>query len=130
VARLTADVLREAEKLEGSVRGTGIHAAGIIIAPSDLTEIIPVCTSKESNLLLTQYDGKVIEDAGVIKMDFLGLKTLTIIRDALRMIKANHGIGSTSTAFRWTTRRPSHLPARRDQRHLPVRKRGDAEVPA
>ncbi len=88
----TADVLIEAEKLEGSVRGTGIHAAGIIIAPSDLTDIIPVCTSKESNLLLTQYDGRVIEDAGVIKMDFLGLKTLTIIRDALRMIKSNHGI--------------------------------------
>ena len=89
---LTADVLREAEKVEGSVRGTGVHAAGIIIAPSDLTEIIPVCTSKESTLLLTQYDGKVIEDAGVIKMDFLGLKTLTIIRDALRMIDQNHGI--------------------------------------
>jgi DNA polymerase-3 subunit alpha len=89
---LTADVLREAEKVEGSVRGTGVHAAGIIIAPSDLTDIIPVCTSKESTLLLTQYDGKVIEDAGVIKMDFLGLKTLTIIRDALRMIDANHGI--------------------------------------
>jgi DNA polymerase-3 subunit alpha len=89
---LTADVLQEAEKLEGSVRGTGVHAAGIIIAPSDLTEIIPVCTSKDSDLLLTQYDGKVIEDAGVIKMDFLGLKTLTIIRDALRMIKTNHGL--------------------------------------
>ncbi|HEY0978133.1 MAG TPA: DNA polymerase III subunit alpha [Flavobacteriales bacterium] len=89
---LTADVLRDAEKLEGSVRGTGVHAAGIIIAPTDLTDIIPVCTSKESTLLLTQYDGKVIEDAGVIKMDFLGLKTLTIIRDALRMIDANHGV--------------------------------------
>lgn len=89
---LTADVLREAEKLEGSVRGTGVHAAGIIIAPSDLTDILPVCISKDSNLLLTQYDGRVVEDAGVIKMDFLGLKTLTIIRDALRMIKANHGI--------------------------------------
>ncbi|MBK8498729.1 MAG: DNA polymerase III subunit alpha [Flavobacteriales bacterium] len=89
---LTADVLREAEKVEGSVRGTGVHAAGIIIAPSDLTEIIPVCVSKESTLLLTQYDGKVIEDAGVIKMDFLGLKTLTIIRDALRLIDQNHGI--------------------------------------
>lgn len=88
---LTSDVLNAAEKLEGSVRGTGVHAAGIIIAPSDLTEIIPVCTSKDSTLLLTQYDGKVIEDAGVIKMDFLGLKTLTIIRDALRMIEANHG---------------------------------------
>ena len=89
---LTADVLQAAEKLEGSVRGTGVHAAGIIIAPKDLKEIIPVCTSKDSDLLLTQYDGKVIEDAGVIKMDFLGLKTLTIIRDALRMIKANHGV--------------------------------------
>ncbi len=89
---LTADVLREAEKLEGSVRGVGIHAAGLIIAPSDLTEYIPVCTSKDSPMLITQFDGKVIEDAGVIKMDFLGLKTLTIIRDALRMIDANHGI--------------------------------------
>ncbi len=89
---LPARVLKEALVLEGSVRGTGIHAAGIIIAPKDLTEIIPVATSKESTLLITQYDGKVIEDAGVIKMDFLGLKTLTIIRDALVMIKENHGI--------------------------------------
>jgi len=88
----TADILRDAEKLEGSVRGTGVHAAGIIIAPTDLTGIIPVCTSKDSELLLTQFDGRVIEDAGVIKMDFLGLKTLTIIRDALRMVKANHGV--------------------------------------
>ncbi|HTL82031.1 MAG TPA: DNA polymerase III subunit alpha, partial [Bacteroidia bacterium] len=87
-----ADVIREALRLEGSVRGTGIHAAGIIIAPQDLTEIIPVATSKETNLLITQFDGKVIEDAGVIKMDFLGLKTLTIIRDALRLIEENHGI--------------------------------------
>ncbi len=85
-------VLKEAVILEGSVRGTGIHAAGIIIAPEDLTNIIPVFTSKETELLITQFEGKIIEDAGVIKMDFLGLKTLTIIRDALRMIKANHGI--------------------------------------
>ncbi|MDQ3046220.1 MAG: DNA polymerase III subunit alpha [Bacteroidota bacterium] len=87
-----ANVLREALILEGSVRGTGIHAAGIIIAPMDLTDLIPVSTSKESDLLITQYDGKVIEDAGVIKMDFLGLKTLTIIRDALKLIKENHGV--------------------------------------
>jgi DNA polymerase III alpha subunit len=85
-------VLKEAKVLEGSVRGTGIHAAGIIIAPKDLTEIIPVFTSKETELLITQYEGSIIEDAGVIKMDFLGLKTLTIIRDALRLIKQNHGI--------------------------------------
>lgn len=89
---LQSRVLKEAQVLEGSVRGTGIHAAGIIIAPKDLSDIIPVATSKETELLITQYDGKVIEDAGVIKMDFLGLKTLTIIRDALRMIKQNHGI--------------------------------------
>jgi DNA polymerase-3 subunit alpha len=85
-------VLREAMVLEGSVRGTGIHAAGIIIAPKDLTEIIPVATSKETELLITQYEGSVIEDAGVIKMDFLGLKTLTIIRDALTLIEQNHGV--------------------------------------
>jgi DNA polymerase III subunit alpha len=85
-------VLREALILEGSVRGTGVHAAGIIIAPKDLTEIIPVATAKDSDLLLTQYEGNVIEDAGVIKMDFLGLKTLTIIRDALILIEQNHGL--------------------------------------
>ena len=89
---LSARVLKEAVILEGSVRNTGIHAAGIIIAPKDLTDIIPVATSKETDLLITQYDGKVIEDSGVIKMDFLGLKTLTIIRDALILIERNHGV--------------------------------------
>lgn len=85
-------VLKEALKLEGSVRNTGIHAAGIIIAPKDLFEIIPVATNKDVPLLITQYDGRVIENAGVIKMDFLGLKTLSIIKDALALIKQNHGI--------------------------------------
>jgi DNA polymerase-3 subunit alpha len=89
---LQADVLKEAMILEGSVRNVGVHAAGIIIAPYDLTDIIPVATSKESDLLVTQFDGRVIEDAGVIKMDFLGLKTLTIIKDALRLIKQNHNV--------------------------------------
>ncbi|MBE2230012.1 MAG: DNA polymerase III subunit alpha [Chitinophagaceae bacterium] len=85
-------VLHEAERLEGSVRNTGIHAAGIIIAPKDLTELIPVATSKDSHLWLTQIEGSVIEDAGVIKMDFLGLKTLTIIKNALALIRQNHGV--------------------------------------
>jgi len=89
---LQASVLKEALILEGSVRGTGVHAAGIIIAPKDLTDIIPVATSRDSDLLVTQFDGKVIEDSGVIKMDFLGLKTLTILRDALRLIEQNHGV--------------------------------------
>ncbi len=87
---LRSSVLHEAERLEGSVRNTGIHAAGIIIAPDDLMNIIPVCTAKDSDLLVTQIEGKIIEDAGVIKMDFLGLKTLTIIKNALEMIKQNH----------------------------------------
>ena len=89
---IESEVLHEAEILEGSVRNTGIHAAGIIIAPKDLTELIPVATSKESELWLTQIEGNVIEDAGVIKMDFLGLKTLTIIKESLELIKQNHGI--------------------------------------
>jgi DNA polymerase-3 subunit alpha len=85
-------VLREAERLEGSVRNTGIHAAGIIIAPRDLTELIPVATAKDSDLWVTQIEGSIIEDAGVLKMDFLGLKTLTILKDALYLIKLNHGL--------------------------------------
>ncbi|MBK7388221.1 MAG: DNA polymerase III subunit alpha [Bacteroidetes bacterium] len=89
---LQANILKEALILEGSVRGTGIHAAGIIIAPTDLTDLIPVAVAKDSDLLVTQYQGKVIEDAGVIKMDFLGLKTLTIIKTALELIRQNHQI--------------------------------------
>jgi DNA polymerase-3 subunit alpha len=89
---IQAKVLKEALILEGSVRNVGIHAAGIIIAPEDLTNIIPVSVSKESDLLITQYDGRVIEDAGVIKMDFLGLKTLTIIKNALDLIQQNHDV--------------------------------------
>ncbi len=89
---LKARVLQLAHHLEGSVRNTGIHAAGIIIAPDDITNYIPVSTSKETELFITQFDGKVIESAGMLKMDFLGLKTLTIIRDALLMIKKNHQI--------------------------------------
>jgi DNA polymerase-3 subunit alpha len=89
---LHANILKEAVVLEGSVRNTGIHAAGIIIAPKDLTELIPVAVSKESDLWLTQFEGNSIEDAGVIKMDFLGLKTLSIIKTALQLIQQNHGI--------------------------------------
>ena len=87
---LASRVIESALILEGSVRGTGIHAAGIIIAPNDLTDILPVATSKDVNLLITQFDGSVIESAGVIKMDFLGLKTLSILKEAVRLIKQNY----------------------------------------
>jgi DNA polymerase-3 subunit alpha len=89
---LHGQVLKTAEKLEGSVRNTGIHAAGIIIAPSDLTDLLPVFMVKDVDSLITQYEGNVIENAGVIKMDFLGLKTLTIIKDALALIKRNYNV--------------------------------------
>jgi len=89
---IRSKVLHEAEILEGSVRNTGIHASAIIIAPQDLMELIPVATSKDSELWLTQIDGSNIESAGVLKMDFLGLKTLSILKTALSLIKKNHGI--------------------------------------
>lgn len=87
-----AQVLREAEKLEGNIRNTGVHAAGIIIAPKDLMELMPVAVSKDSDLWVTQIEGKVIEEAGVIKMDFLGLKTLSILKTALELIRQNHNV--------------------------------------
>lgn len=89
---LQAQVLKEARLLEGSVRNTGVHACGIIIAPQDLSDLLPVSVAKDSDLLVTQFEGKVIEDAGVIKMDFLGLKTLSIIKGALELVKLTHDV--------------------------------------
>ena len=89
---LAARVLREAEILEGSVRNIGVHASAIIIAPCDLTDLLPVATSKESQLWITQIEGNSIEEAGVIKMDFLGLRTLSVLKTALNLIKKNHGV--------------------------------------
>lgn len=89
---LKSKVLHEAEILEGSIRNTGVHASAVIIAPDDLMSIIPVATSKESSLWLTQIDGNNIESAGVIKMDFLGLRNLSVMKTALKLIKANHNV--------------------------------------
>ncbi len=89
---IRSQVLHEAEILEGSVRNTGIHAAGIIIAPRDLTDLLPVCIAKDSPMWVTQIEGSMIEDAGVIKMDFLGLKTLNVIKTSLALIKMNYGV--------------------------------------
>ncbi len=88
---LEAETLKMAHVLEGSVRNTGIHAAGIIIAPDNLTEFIPVSTAKDADLTVTQFDGSVIEYAGMLKMDFLGLKTLSILKTAIGFVKENHG---------------------------------------
>ena len=89
---LSAQVLQKAKEIEGSVRNTGIHACGVIITPDDLTNFVPVATAKDSDLVCTQYDNSVAEDAGLLKMDFLGLKTLTLIKDAIKYIEQTRGI--------------------------------------
>jgi DNA polymerase III subunit alpha len=83
--------LEYAETLEGSVRHTGLHACGIIISKNELSDHIPVCTSKDTDLLVTQYDGSHVESVGMLKMDFLGLKTLSIIKDAIEAIGKSKG---------------------------------------
>ncbi|MCP4441829.1 MAG: DNA polymerase III subunit alpha [Aureispira sp.] len=85
-------MIRNAKKLEGSIRNTGIHACGVVITPDDITNFVPVTVAKDSDLLVSQFDNSVAEDAGLLKMDFLGLKTLTIIKDACKIIKARHGV--------------------------------------
>ncbi len=88
---LEAETLKMAHVLEGSVRNTGIHAAGVIIAPDALTEYIPISTAKDADLYVTQFDGSVIENAGMLKMDFLGLKTLSILKTTIGYVKENFG---------------------------------------
>lgn len=88
---IEAETIVQAVALEGSVRNTGTHACGVIITPEDITNLIPVATAKDSELYVTQFDNNVVEDAGLLKMDFLGLKTLTLIKDTVKIIKALHG---------------------------------------
>ncbi|MDR2425467.1 MAG: DNA polymerase III subunit alpha [Prevotellaceae bacterium] len=89
-------ILKYAQILEGSVRNTGVHACGIIIGRDDLKQYIPLCTSTDKDngeeILVTQYDGSQVEDIGLLKMDFLGLKTLSLIKEALENIKLRHNI--------------------------------------
>ncbi len=89
---LEAQTLQMAKIIEGSLRNTGIHACGVIITPDDITKFVPVATAKDSDLYVTQFDNAVVESAGLLKMDFLGLKTLTLIKDTVKIVKAKHGI--------------------------------------
>ena len=90
------DTLKYAQMLEGNVRGTGVHACGTIICRDDITDWVPVSTADDKEtgekMLVTQYEGSVIEDTGLIKMDFLGLKTLSIIKEAVANVKLHRGI--------------------------------------
>lgn len=82
-----ADVLKQAYELEGCLRNTGIHACGVIITPGEMVKYVPVTKAKDSEMLVTQFDNSVAESAGLLKMDFLGLRTLTIIKDAIALVK-------------------------------------------
>jgi len=86
-------VLSSAQKMEGCIRNTGIHACGVIITPEDISNLVPITTAaKDADILVSQFDNSVAESAGLLKMDFLGLRTLTIIKHAIRLIKDKHGI--------------------------------------
>ncbi|MDD6891670.1 MAG: DNA polymerase III subunit alpha [Bacteroidales bacterium] len=90
------DTIKYAKMLEGNVRNTGVHACGTIICRDDITDWVPVSTADDKEtgekMLVTQYEGSVIEDTGLIKMDFLGLKTLSIIKEAIENIRHSKGI--------------------------------------
>jgi len=89
---LIRSTLKFAQTLEGSVRQTGVHACGILISRDPLTDHIPVMPTKDDDkLLTTQYDGKFVEDIGLLKMDFLGLKTLSIIKETIENVKLSRG---------------------------------------
>ncbi|MCC8096480.1 MAG: DNA polymerase III subunit alpha [Tannerellaceae bacterium] len=89
------DTLKYAQMLEGNVRNTGVHACGVIIGKYDISDVVPVSTAKDKEtgeeMLVTQYEGSVIEETGLIKMDFLGLKTLSIIKEAVENVYLNRG---------------------------------------
>ena len=90
------DTIKYAKMLEGNVRNTGVHACGTIICRDDITDWVPVSTADDKEtgekMLVTQYEGSVIEDTGLIKMDFLGLKTLSVIKEAVENIRQSKGI--------------------------------------
>lgn len=96
---LEAETINQAKILEGSVRNTGIHACGVIITPDDITNFVPVSVAKDSDLYVTQFDNSVVESAGLLKMDFLGLKTLTLIKDTVKIVKHKHNIDLDPDSF-------------------------------
>jgi DNA polymerase-3 subunit alpha len=96
---LAGETIQQAKILEGSMRNTGIHACGVIITPSDITNYVPVTTAKDSDLYVTQFDNSVAESAGLLKMDFLGLKTLTLIKDTVKLVKYRNNIDLDPDTF-------------------------------
>ncbi|HIO58784.1 MAG TPA: DNA polymerase III subunit alpha [Flavobacteriales bacterium] len=89
---LEGHTIQTARVVEGSLRNTGIHACGVIITPTDITDYVPVAVAKDSSMVCTQFDNHVAESAGLLKMDFLGLRTLTIIKDAVTNVRERSGV--------------------------------------
>jgi DNA polymerase-3 subunit alpha len=89
---LAGETIQQAKVIEGSLRNTGIHACGVIITPDDISNFVPIANAKDSELYVTQFDNSVVESAGLLKMDFLGLKTLTLIKDTVKLVKYRHDI--------------------------------------
>ena len=96
---LSGETIQQAKVLEGSLRNTGTHACGVIITPDDITQFVPVATAKDSDLYVTQFDNSVVEDAGLLKMDFLGLKTLTLIKDTVKLVKYKYNVDLDPDTF-------------------------------
>ena len=96
---LAGQTLQQAKVLEGSLRNIGTHACGVIITPDDITNFVPIVSAKDSELNVTQFDNAVVEEAGLLKMDFLGLKTLTLIKDTVKLVKYRHGIDLVPDEF-------------------------------
>ena len=96
---LASDTINQAKLLEGTLRNTGIHACGVIITPDNITNFVPITRAKDSNLYVTQFDNSVVEEAGLLKMDFLGLKTLTVIKDTVKLIKYIHELNLDPDSF-------------------------------
>ena len=122
------ELLAVARRLEGMTRHASVHAAGVVIAPRPLTEFVPLYKSQKDEIV-TQWAMKEVERIGLLKMDFLGLSTLTLIRDALDEIKRTEGIDLDIDAIPLDRR--EDLPAvlrRPDLRGLPVRKLRDARA--
>ena len=92
VNKSQSEMIDLALSTEGSIRNLGTHACGIIITPDDITNYVPVCVNGDSEMLITQFDNSVVEQAGMLKMDFLGLNTLSQIKDAVFLIKKRHNI--------------------------------------
>lgn len=97
---LIGQTIQQAKILEGSLRNTGIHACGVIITPDDISNFVPIASAKdESGLNVTQFDNSVAESAGLLKMDFLGLKTLTLIKDTVKLVKYTKNIDLDPDSF-------------------------------